>query len=218
MRNLIGTASQNLPGRGRLAWLLTVLGFDGAGRRPWTDWSTESVLWRYGDVEVRHVPQAWVAETLVRGDAEGARSKGIRRLESYVLGANNHYAPLPAGSFVNEEPVRDDLWRVWLSLRGETELCGIPRPTNPKVRVSEHPSREIAVARFKGCPTPEMVSRLTDQVASALVGTVWRCSGQWGLRTWRPLGIIIPIRRMEMVVTLVRDSGPLPRISRQTRR
>jgi hypothetical protein len=195
-----------------LGWLSTAFGATGRAAKLRQDRPSGSVLWSQDDIEVRRVPQRWVTETLVRGYPDDALATGTQRLKAYVSGANARKATLTAGRCVSLTPVHDRLWRVQLPL--QESLCGEgnPVPNNPKLRISEQPSHEVAMARFAGYPTPSTVAAITNRLTTALAGTVWCCSDAWSLIARRTLPLELPFRHVELAVPLVRISFSEPAV------
>jgi hypothetical protein len=198
--------------RSWLGWPSTAFRATGRAAKPRQDWSSEPVLWNQDDIEVRQVPQRWVAETLVRSDPDNARATGVQRLEAYVSGANSRKATLSAGRRVGLSPVRDGLWRVQFCLEEPCGREGNPIPSNPKVCISQQTSHEIAVARITGHPTPSTIAAAMNRLTKAVAGTVWSCSDGWSLIACGTLGLDLPFRRVDLAVPLVRCSFSEPAV------
>lgn len=156
------------------------------GLQAWTTLSTKgtpqqpyAVLATYGDVEIRHYPEALSASVVRSGGAyRDVANSGFRRLADYIFGGNETGRQIAMTAPVHMEMGADSSRMRFIMPEGLT-IDSLPTPNDPGVTLERLPAETVAVLRFAGFASDEVIAKheqdLLAQVRTAgleLVGTV----------------------------------------------
>ena len=123
-----------------------------------------TVVVREGKFEVRDYAAHILAETVVKGDLEGAGSVAFNKLFQYISGNNQTNAKVNMTSPVSQAPDGEkidmtapvsqkafqDKWVVSFMMPASYTMESLPRPLNSKVTLREVPERRMATVRYSG--------------------------------------------------------------------
>jgi len=130
--------------------------------------------------EIRDYPPQILAETIVKGDLEGAGNIAFNRLFRYISGKNrsrikiNMTAPVSqvaAGEKiemtapVGQQRVREG-WAVSFMMPSLYTLETIPEPEDPTISIRQVPSQRIATVRYSGRWTESAYLRYKSELES----------------------------------------------------
>lgn len=173
-------------------------------------------------VEIRAYGPRVAAETTVEGADEAARSEGFRRLAGYIFGGNDRDIKIAMTAPVGQHPggvrgeqiamtapvaqQRDDNgeWVIQFFMPADKTLATLPTPENSAVRLVDVPAAAIAVRRFSGRASHEVVASQTDALLKSLEGTDFRPSGIPAAWFYDPPWTVPFLRRNEIAVTVTR--------------
>lgn len=155
-----------------------------------------------GAVEVRQYGVRIVAETMVEGEEEAARSVGYRRLADYFTGVNRGGATIAMTAPWMQGADAPGHWRFRLFMPDDETMATLPQPSDPSVALLPVPAETLAVLRFSGAPSAEAVAAHTGELVAALEGSAWRPAGApvawfyelpWTLPPQRRNEVAIPV-------------------------
>lgn len=180
-----------------------------------------TVLQEAGAVELRQYSPRLAAETVVRGDEVGARSKGFQAIAGYIFGANQGRASIAMTAPVAQTPAKgqsiamtapvaqsdqgQDGWRVQFFMPARYTLETLPRPNNPEVRLVELPAQRFAVLRFSGMAGRAAVAARTQALTSAVADAGWTVTGPPVVWFYDPPWTLPPLRRNEVALPVAAE-------------
>lgn len=102
--------------------------------------------------EIRRYAPYIVAEVDVDGDAGSAGNKAFRILAGYIFGDNEDDTRMKMTAPVGSQPAGDDANRYTYAFVMERKytLESLPRPDDPRIRLSEVEPRSMAAVRYTG--------------------------------------------------------------------
>lgn len=140
-------------------------------------WSSEapneSIVARYGAVEIRHVPTGFAAETCVKGNPDSTRGTALRRLANYIGGANRAGRRLRSHRPVSQRQEAPGRWRARIALPDVTNELAAVVARNGKIRVRAVAPETLAVVRLPGKPSSESMARGETVIRAAIGDTLW---------------------------------------------
>lgn len=192
------------------------------GIRHGTEEPSFTVERRVGDVEIRSYGPRIAAETTINANEESARNEGFRRLAGYIFGGNRGNTKIAMTAPVAQEsaagsgkgrkiamtaPVaaqRGDAgqWVIRFFMPSEHTLDTLPTPNDERVRLVEVPGERVAVLRFSGNYSPEVIAGRTEELLKTLQDNDIRPVGQPFSWFYDPPWTIPFLRRNEVVVSL----------------
>jgi hypothetical protein len=175
-----------------------------------------TVIARAGEVEIRRYAPRLIAEVVVSGEEQAARSQGFRPLAAYIFGENTKAerigmtAPVtqnapPAGERIGmTAPVAqrggEGRWVIGFLMPARYTRATLPAPRDPAITIRELPEETVAVLRFAGLPSAAAVAAAEARLAAALSGTSWRAAGPGGAWFYDPPWTVPALRRSEVWV------------------
>jgi len=128
---------------------------------------TEQISYRVvessGNIELRDYPSMIIAETQVTGDRKQAIQSGFRTIAGYIFGGNQSSEKIAMTAPVLQG-VTGDQWSVRFVMPSGKLMTNLPKPDDPKVKLSELPAGRFAVIRFSGTASDESIKRNTQQL------------------------------------------------------
>lgn len=170
---------------------------------------------RVGQIEIRSYAPRFAAETTVQASTDGeARSLAFKILAGYIFGGNRarHQiemtAPvqtIDAKTFAMTAPVQAESSKAGvLTMRffmpPDVTPGNAPIPHDDRVKLVDVPAETIAVLRYSGSWTPEIISARTSELLSALAQSPWKASGGAFSQFYDPPFTLPPLRRNEAAV------------------
>jgi len=121
---------------------------------------------RLGDIEIRRYAPHVIARTTIAHDSfEAAQQDGFRRLARYIFSEN-----IPMTSPVEMAREEEGYSMAFVMPPGRPAVS-LPRPTDMRTRIVEVPERRIAVLKYRGRYSEELVEKrqreLLTKVANA---------------------------------------------------
>lgn len=109
------------------------------------------VIRRIGAIEIRDYETYFVAECDLSdiSDLNVASSAGFRRLFNYISGENAGSQKISMTVPVRQVPSKNG-WAVSFVVPSSFYADGVPKPTNPNVRITEVPGGQVAAMRYRG--------------------------------------------------------------------
>lgn len=183
-----------------------------------------------GEFEIRDYPALVVARVRQTGPRDAAVGDGFGRLFNYITGANTGARdiamtapvitnpatpnpvitenPAPGAEIAMTAPVLttgDDAggWETVFVLPADMTLATAPQPTDPLVTLGEIPARRVAVIRFSGRLGGERAEAPRARLAAWLAAQGLAHAGDWQIAGYNPPWTLPPLRRNEILVTLV---------------
>lgn len=186
------------------------------GIRHGTEEPSFTVERRLGEVEIRRYGSRIAAETSVDADEEPARNEGFRRLARYIFGGNKSQSKIAMTAPVAQQqgekiamtaPVATQRgpagqWVIRFFMPSEYTLDSLPTPNDERVRLVNVAPETMAVIRFSGIATPEVIAQRTDDLLTTLRDNGIEPSGEPLMWFYDPPWTIPFRRRNEVVVSL----------------
>lgn len=151
------------------------------GVRHGTEEPAFTVERRIGDIEIRRYGPRIAAQTAVEAGEEAARNQGFRRLAGYIFGGNTAATKIAMTAPVGQQsekiamtaPVAterdaDGGWVIRFFMPSEYALESLPTPNDDRVRLVEVPAETVAVLRFSGNYSPQVVASRTEELLKTL--------------------------------------------------
>jgi len=167
-------------------------------------------------LELREYAPRLVAETVVSGEAEAARSAGFRRVAGYIFGGNHRReqvamtAPVTqargeaiamTAPVVQAPATAAGEWRIQFVMPTKyRRVEDLPRPDDPSVRIVEEPAARYAVRRFSGSRSPSAVAVQTSALLRDVAAKGWKPIGAPLAWFYDPPWTIPIARRNEVAV------------------
>ena len=188
------------------------------GIRSGTEEPQFTVERRVGDVEIRRYGPRIAAETTIDANEEAARNEGFRRLARYIFGGNQSKtkiamtAPVAQANTGSQKiamtaPVSaqrsgSGQWVIRFFMPSEHSLDSLPTPNDERVRLVEVPGERVAVLRFSGNYSPEVIAGRTEELLKTLKDNDIRPASEPFAWFYDPPWTIPFRRRNEVVVSL----------------
>ena len=174
---------------------------------------------RIGDIQIRRYGERVVAETVVEGSDEQARSDGFRRLAGYIFGGNIKAASPESATRrsesiamtapvaqTSEGPAR---WRIQFFMPSRYRLEDLPKPKDAAVHLGTVPAATYAVLVFAGAYGGGAMKAKQSELLAGLAGSRWRPDGEVDNWFYDPPWTIPSLRRNEVAVVVTRsESSP----------
>lgn len=118
--------------------------------------------------QVRDYAPTVVAETTVQGDAWGSRFEGFGPLADYIFANGREGEKIAMTAPVTQQAPREKIamtapvtqeardngrWTIAFTMPAGSTLQSLPAPVSPDVKLTEQPSRRMAVYSFTGLAT-----------------------------------------------------------------
>lgn len=192
------------------------------GIRHGTEEPSFTVERRVGEVEIRRYGVRIAAETTIDANEEAARNEGFRRLAGYIFGGNQGKTKIAMTAPVAQQnttgkakgqkiamtaPVAAQRsstgqWVIRFFMPSEHTLETLPAPNDERVRLVEVPGERVAVLRFSGNYSPEVIASRTEELLKTLHDNDIQPSGEPFAWFYDPPWTIPFLRRNEVVVSL----------------
>jgi hypothetical protein len=155
-----------------------------------SDTANESVLARYGQMEIRRTKEGFSAQTRVKGERDQAMATALCRLRQFLCrnyrsGIQVHLRrPLMQSE---EAPGR---WLVRIGLRGPDSGILSPASRGGRVRLQPVAPETVAVVRLTGRATTSSIEHGEAKILDALAATPWTAAGKPMVRLHAPVSIL----------------------------
>jgi hypothetical protein len=169
-------------------------------------------------VEIRRYGPRIAAETVVDGDETSARSEGFRRLASYIFGKNRAGARIDMTAPVGQQQASSERiamtapvsssssssgWAVRFYMPAGSTLESLPEPKDDRVRLVTVPAESVAVLRFTGTASPEVIAARTEELRQELREYGFDTEGSPATWLYDPPWTLPFRRRNEVVIGVV---------------
>lgn len=134
-----------------------------------------------GEVQIRRYGPRIAAETTIGADEEAARNEGFRRLARYIFGGNTAKTKIAMTAPVAQQqsekiamtaPVAaqrsGEEWVIRFFMPAGHTLESLPTPNDERVRLVTVPAESVAVLRFSGIASPEVIIERTAELLAIL--------------------------------------------------
>ena len=205
---------------GQVANTIVEAGGSIVGVRSGTEEPSFTVERKIGDVEIRRYGPRVAAQTAISADEEAARNEGFRRLARYIFGGNTAKTKIAMTAPVSQEqgkgksekiamtaPVAAERgaggqWVIRFFMPSKHTLKSLPTPNDDRVELVTVPAETVAVLRFSGNYTPQVVATRSKQLMSTLHGAGIEPDGEPVAWFYDPPWTIPFRRRNEVAITL----------------
>lgn len=178
------------------------------------------LLERIGDnIEIRQYGPRVAAETIVdTSKSDNARRDAFQLIAGYIFGANNTSEKVAMTSPVeisspgtkiamtaSVEVNRSDnglVMRFFMPSKYAIEQ--LPKPSDPRVKLTQTPSTTAAVLRFTGSTGDPAVAARTAELVSALQSSKWKVAGPATAFFYNPPWTIPFLRKTEVVIPITK--------------
>lgn len=176
------------------------------------------VLERRGQLELREYGARLVAETVVEGEGEAARTEGFRRVANYIFGDNESReqvamtAPVAQRSgksiamttpVVQAPSAAGGAWTIQFVMPAKyRRIEDLPKPKDPQVQISEEAPARYAVRRFTGSRSARAVESQTKMLLGDVALQGWQASSAPVAWFYDPPWTIPWARRNEVAVRI----------------
>jgi hypothetical protein len=153
---------------------------------------------RIGVLEVRRYAPRVVARTRVDAGFESAIDEGFRRLAGYIFGGKRHIqmtTPVEADQAAGGRIVA-------FTMPPGRSLDNLPHPEDPRVELAELPERRIAVLRFRGPYSADIVEEMERQVRQRVADAGLAGRGDPMFAGYDPPSTLPFLRRVEVWLEL----------------
>lgn len=202
----------------KIAGVLTQVA-EGAGSivgiRSGTEEPQFTVERRVGDVEIRRYGPRIAAETTINANEESARNEGFRRLAGYIFGGNRTRTKIAMTAPVAQENQKISMtapvaaqrsgtgqWVIRFFMPSEHDMDTLPIPNDERVRLVEVPEEKVAVLRFSGNYSPDVIAGRTEELLKTLQDNDIQSAGEPFAWFYDPPWTLPFLRRNEVVVSL----------------
>jgi hypothetical protein len=186
------------------------------GIRSGTEEPSFTVERRVGDVEIRRYGPRIAAETTIDANEEAARNEGFRRLARYIFGGNGGNTKIAMTAPVAQQsgqkiamtaPVAAQQsttgqWTIRFFMPSEHTMDTLPTPNDERVTLVTVPGERMAVLRFTGTYSPEVIAARTDELLKTLRDNDIQTAGEPMAWFYDPPWTLPFRRRNEVVVSL----------------
>ena len=171
-------------------------------QRWWTDEPAYTVEDRIGGLEIRRYATAIEAHTRVSTlDFETAIEDGFRTLASYIFGGNEADQKLAMTAPVLNRP-RATTHTVAFVMPPDRTLLSLPRPHDESIRLVEVPARRVAVLRYRGRYTNEVLREQTQRLHELVAAANLETRGEPIFAGFDPPWTLPFLRRCELWIEL----------------
>ena len=188
------------------------------GLRGGTEEPAHSVEKLADGVEIRRYGPRIAAETTVTADEEAARNIGFRRLAGYIFGGNHDDAKIAMTAPVAQQPgggrgekiamtapvsqraADDGEWVIRFFMPAEKTMTSLPQPNDPTVRLVTVPAETVAVRRFTGSYSHNVIASQTAALRQTLRETGFEPVGAPCAWFYDPPWTVPMLRRNEIAV------------------
>lgn len=176
------------------------------------------IIEKVGAVEIRHYDKRVVAEVVVGGDEEDARSTGFRLLADFIFGNNTTRTSIAMTAPVSQQAAKSESiamtapvsqsrdgsgkWRVRFYMPSKYTRETLPKPNNPAVEIVEVPGETTAVLRFSNSRSAEAVAKKTADLLRILASSKWTPTGVPVTWLYDPPWTLPFFRRNEVAVAV----------------
>ena len=147
-----------------------------------------------GDVEIRRYVPTIKASVPMSG-----RNSSFRQLAGFIFGGNDEEASIAMTAPVQIDLAKADREMAFI-MPSEYDWESLPRPNDPNVLLSQVPERTVAVLRFSGRASGDMIEKQRASLELALADAGLKPAGGWSLNQYDPPWIPGPVRRNEIWV------------------
>ena len=141
------------------------------------------VLNDYDNIQIRQYPPLLVAQTQVTGDYKTSGKQGFKRLAGYIFGDNQAQQTIEMTTPVMQEqkesefiemttPVLQqhvgDVWTMAFMIPSSYTLATVPKPLDPEVKLTELPSKKVAVLSYTGRLTEANIQEKSTELQTWL--------------------------------------------------
>jgi hypothetical protein len=144
----------------------TIIGIRSSEEAPYT------ILSDFGDFQIRLYPSLVVAETEVEADYKASGSIGFNRLAGYIFGENIQKENVAMTVPVFRDQVSEQIemtapvlqqqsgnkWVMSFVMPSAYNLNTLPTPKDDTVVIKEIPAKKVAVLRYSGSVTAELIN------------------------------------------------------------
>lgn len=157
---------------------------------------------RFGELEIRrYAPRVEAHTRLTVPDFETALDEGFRRLAKYVFGANAARRSLAMTAPVFTVP-RATAHTVAFVMPAGVALEALPRPDDDRIQLVHVPARRVAVLRFAGRYTDEVMLAQTRRLHELVTAADLDVRGQPVFAGFDPPTTLPALRRSELWIEL----------------
>jgi hypothetical protein len=170
-----------------------------------------------GSIEVRRYAPLVRAETTVETDDwNRAVNEGFRRLAGYIFGANQRRSSIAMTAPVTQAqrgeriamtaPVTQSSaagsWLVTFTMPRGSALDAMPLPNDARVTLRALPARRVAVLRYSGTTTPDVLAAHERTLRAWLARNGWTAAGTVTSARYDPPSTLPLLRRNELWLEL----------------
>jgi hypothetical protein len=172
------------------------------GIRSGTEEPSFTVERRVGDVEIRRYGPRIAAETTIDANEEAARNEGFRRLARYIFGGNQGKTKIAMTAPVAAQQSATGQWTIRFFMPSEHTMDTLPTPNDDRVSLVTVPGERMAVLRFTGGYSPEIIIARTEELLKTLRDNDIQTAGEPMAWFYDPPWTLPFRRRNEAVVSL----------------
>jgi hypothetical protein len=170
-----------------------------------------------GAIEVRRYAPVVRAETTVESaDWNRAVNEGFRRLAGYIFGANHGRREIAMTAPVTQSqrgeriamtaPVTQsgdgESWLVTFTMPRGSAVDAMPVPNDARVTLRALPARRVAVLRYSGTSSPDVLAEHERTLRAWLSRNGWAASGPVTSARYDPPSTLPLLRRNELWIEL----------------
>ena len=171
------------------------------------------VINRFGEIELRSYAPVIAAETTVEGERKPAIEAGFRRIAAYIFGANKPRASIAMTAPVLQTKTRKiamtapviqqakdaQNWTVSFIMPSASTLATLPEPDDARVRLVEHPRRQVLAATFSGLATEASIEARVTALRDHAARWNLTIAAEPELAIYNPPWTLPPLRRNEVL-------------------
>jgi effector-binding domain-containing protein len=164
-----------------------------------------SLVNRVGNIEIRNYHPMIIAEVSVAGTMETASSNGFRMIADFIFGNNTSLSgksekiamTVPVVIFKN-----GDNWSFHFVMPSKYSLESLPKPNNPKIKITKVQDRRCAVLRFSGSVNEEKFISKAEELISWITAENLEMIGVPELARYNPPWTLPFLRRNEVMIEI----------------
>ncbi len=140
-----------------------------------------------------------VAETVRRGTRNEALDRGFAILAAYIFAKGRRGPKIAMTAPVTAEAADSDSWRISFVMPAKWTRASLPEP-GPGVTISERRERKVAVIKFSGVNSPDLVAAKEADLRDWIAGNEWAVTGDAEYAFYNSPFIPGPLRRNEVMI------------------
>ena len=154
-----------------------------------------------GAIEIRRYTDILIAETKVKAGYEDMGKEGFRRLSGYIFGKNEREQEISMTAPVLQEGGGEE-WSMSFVMPESVTEANAPIPNDEQVNLIKVPGKRVAVLKYRGSVTEEIISQKGNELLAWLDSQGYRPTSEIRSARYDPPWTIPALRRNEVHIDI----------------